>query len=43
VQGREELRLSSAVIQSGGHVGLHSHRGDPSIVYILTGVANQPS
>ena len=37
VQGRE-LRLSSAVIQPGAHVGLHSHRGDPSIVYILSGV-----
>lgn len=37
VQGRE-LRLSSAVIEPGGHVGLHSHRGDPSIVYILSGV-----
>jgi quercetin dioxygenase-like cupin family protein len=37
VEGRE-LRLSSAVIEPGGHVGLHSHRGDPSIVYILSGV-----
>jgi quercetin dioxygenase-like cupin family protein len=37
VQGRE-LRLSSAVIEPGGHVGLHSHRGDPSIVYVLSGV-----
>ena len=37
VQGRE-LRLSNAVIEPGGHVGLHSHQGDPSIVYILSGV-----
>jgi quercetin dioxygenase-like cupin family protein len=37
MQGRE-LRLSSAVIEPGGHVGLHSHHGDPSIVYILSGV-----
>ena len=37
VQGRE-LRLSSAVIAPGCHVGLHSHRGDPTIVYILFGV-----
>jgi quercetin dioxygenase-like cupin family protein len=37
VQGRE-LRLSIAVIEPGGHVGLHSHRGDPSVVYILSGV-----
>jgi quercetin dioxygenase-like cupin family protein len=37
VRGRE-LRLSSAVIAPGGHVGLHSHRGDPTIVYMLSGV-----
>jgi quercetin dioxygenase-like cupin family protein len=37
IQGRE-LRLSSAVIAPGGHVGLHSHRGDPTIVYMLSGV-----
>jgi quercetin dioxygenase-like cupin family protein len=33
-----ELRLSRAVIASGGHVGLHSHHGDPTIVYLLSGV-----
>jgi quercetin dioxygenase-like cupin family protein len=33
-----ELRLSSAAIAPGGHVGLHSHRGDPTIVYMLSGV-----
>src|SRR5437868_15198980 len=37
VEGRE-LRLSSAVIAPGGHIGLHSHRGDPTIVYLLSGV-----
>src|SRR5437868_2136928 len=37
VEGRE-LRLSSAVIAPGGYVGLHSHRGDPTIVYMLSGV-----
>jgi len=37
VHGRE-LRLSSADIAPGGHVGLHSHRGDPTIVYMLSGV-----
>jgi hypothetical protein len=37
VEGRE-LRLSSAVIAPGGHVGLHSHSGDPTIVYMLSGV-----
>jgi quercetin dioxygenase-like cupin family protein len=33
-----ELRLSRAVVAPGGHVGLHSHQGDPTIVYLLTGV-----
>jgi len=33
-----ELRLSSAVIAPDGHVGLHSDRGDPTIVYMLSGV-----
>src|SRR5260221_3317017 len=37
IQGRE-LRLSSAVIAPGGHVRLHSHLGDPTIVYMLSGV-----
>ena len=33
-----ELRLSRAVVASGGHVAVHSHQGDPTIVYILSGV-----
>ena len=37
VQNRE-LRLSRAVIGPGGHIGLHSHQGDPTIVYMLSGV-----
>jgi quercetin dioxygenase-like cupin family protein len=37
VQDRE-LRLSKAVIEPGGHVALHSHQGDPTIVYMLSGV-----
>lgn len=37
VQNRE-LRLSRAVIGPGGHVGLHSHKGDPTLVYMLSGV-----
>ena len=37
VQNRE-LRLSRAVIEPGGHVGLHSHQGDPTIVYLLSGI-----
>jgi quercetin dioxygenase-like cupin family protein len=37
VEGRE-LRLTRAQIEPGGHIGLHSHRGDPTVVYILGGV-----
>lgn len=37
VQDRE-LRLSRATIAPGGHIGLHSHKGDPTIVYMLSGV-----
>lgn len=37
VQNRE-LRLSRATIAPGGHIGLHSHKGDPTIVYVLSGV-----
>src|SRR5262249_10047987 len=37
VQNRE-LRLSRATIAPGGHIGLHSHQGDPTIVYMLSGV-----
>jgi quercetin dioxygenase-like cupin family protein len=33
-----ELRLGRAVIAPGGHIGLHSHQGDPTIVYLLSGV-----
>ena len=33
-----ELRLSRAIIAPGGHIGLHSHQGDPTIVYVLAGV-----
>ena len=32
-----ELRLSRAVVAPGGHIGLHSHQGDPTIVYLLSG------
>jgi quercetin dioxygenase-like cupin family protein len=33
-----ELRLSRATIEPHGHIGLHGHRGDPTIVYVLSGV-----
>lgn len=32
-----ELRVSRATVEPGGHVGLHSHEGDPTIVYVLQG------
>jgi hypothetical protein len=32
-----ELRLSRAVISPGGHIGLHSHQGDPTIVTCYPG------
>jgi quercetin dioxygenase-like cupin family protein len=25
-------------VAPGGHIGLHSHQGDPTIVYVLDGV-----
>ena len=37
IQGRE-MRLTRVQIAPGGHIGLHSHRGDPTIVYMLSGV-----
>ena len=38
-----DLRLSLAVVEPGGHIGLHSHQGDPTIVYMLSGVlTNHP-
>jgi len=33
-----ELRVSRAIVAPGGHIGLHSHQGDPTIVYVLGGV-----
>ena len=32
-----ELRVSQAIIARGGYIGLHSHQGDPTIVYVLDG------
>ena len=37
IQGRE-LRLTRVQIAPGGYIGLHNHRGDPTIVYMLSGV-----
>jgi quercetin dioxygenase-like cupin family protein len=33
-----ELRVSRAIIARGGHIGLHSRQGEPTIVYVLDGV-----
>jgi quercetin dioxygenase-like cupin family protein len=33
-----ELRVSRATVAPGGHIGFHSHRGDPTIVYVLAGI-----
>src|ERR1700726_4582174 len=33
-----ELRVSRATVAPGGHIGIHSHQGDPTIVYVLAGV-----
>jgi quercetin dioxygenase-like cupin family protein len=33
-----DLRLSRVTIAPAGHVPVHSHRGDPTIVYVLSGV-----
>ena len=27
-----ELRVSRAIVAPGGHIGLHSHQGDPTII-----------
>ena len=32
-----DLRVSRAIVAPGGHVGLHSHKGDPTIVYVVQG------
>jgi quercetin dioxygenase-like cupin family protein len=37
VQDRD-LRLSRATIAPGGHIGLHSHQRDPTIVFLLSGM-----
>ena len=32
-----DLRVSRAIVAPGGHIGLHSHKGDPTIVYVVQG------
>jgi quercetin dioxygenase-like cupin family protein len=36
--GDRELRLSHVTIAPGGHIGLHSHVDDPTVVYLVSGV-----
>jgi hypothetical protein len=31
------------IVAPGGHIGLDSHQGDPTIVYVLQGVLTNPS
>ena len=35
--GDRELRLSHVTVAPGGHIGLHSHIDDPTVVYLVTG------
>ena len=32
-----ELRLSRVTIAPNGHIGLHSHKDDPTVVYLISG------
>lgn len=36
--GGRDLRLSRATLAPGGHAPWHSHQGDPTIVYVVSGV-----
>ena len=36
--GNREMRLSHVSIAPGGHIGLHSHIDDPTVVYLVRGV-----
>jgi quercetin dioxygenase-like cupin family protein len=33
-----ELRMSRVTVAPNGHIGLHSHKDDPTIVYLIDGV-----
>ena len=35
--GDRELRLSHVTVAPGGHIGLHSHVDDPTVVYLASG------
>jgi quercetin dioxygenase-like cupin family protein len=36
--GDRELRLSRVTVAPHGHIGLHSHEDDPTVVYVVSGV-----
>jgi quercetin dioxygenase-like cupin family protein len=41
--GNRELRLSHVTVPPGGHIGLHSHADDPTVVYLVSGaLINHP-
>jgi len=35
--GDRELRLSRVTVAPHGHIGLHSHEDDPTVVYVVSG------
>jgi quercetin dioxygenase-like cupin family protein len=35
--GDRELRLSHITVAPGGHIGVHSHIDDPTVVYLVSG------
>lgn len=35
--GDRELRLSRVTVAPKGHIGLHSHQDDPTVVYLISG------
>jgi quercetin dioxygenase-like cupin family protein len=36
--GERELRLNRVTVAPHGHIGLHSHEDDPTVVYVVSGV-----
>ena len=37
-----QLRLRLLTIEPGGHIGIHSHKDRPAVVYFLTGKIRSP-
>ena len=36
--GDRELRMSRVTVAPNGHIGLHSHKDDPTVVYVIDGI-----